>query len=142
MTLCLIPEHCRHWVSQCLYSMEGEESTSSVKFYAQKKELSAPIWEGVDHSEIRRFNRENGLPLQALHLIDNAPSHPSDMNGDIKAIFLPPNMATFESRRRHCLLVLEQPDDNSEDTGSEAEGVSKDLVSHSDAANALELALC
>ena len=47
---------------------------------------------------VRRFNRENGLPLRALLLIDNAPSHPSEMqlvSGDIKAIFLPPNVTSI-----------------------------------------------
>ncbi|XP_046666383.1 jerky protein homolog-like [Homalodisca vitripennis] len=42
---------------------------------------------------VRAYNEENGLPDRALLLIDNAPSHPDDLElviGDIKAIFLPP----------------------------------------------------
>lgn len=47
---------------------------------------------------VTRFNEENGLPPRALLLIDNAPSHPSDMQlvcRDIKAIFLPPNVTSL-----------------------------------------------
>lgn len=46
---------------------------------------------------VKKFNEENGLPPRALLLIDNAPSHPSDMRlvcGGIKAIFLPPNVTS------------------------------------------------
>lgn len=44
---------------------------------------------------VTKFNNENGLPNKALLLIDNATSHPADtmlVKGDIKAIFLPPNV--------------------------------------------------
>lgn len=47
---------------------------------------------------VKKFNEENGLPPRALLLIDNAPSHPSDMRlvcGDIKAVFLPPNVTSL-----------------------------------------------
>ena len=47
---------------------------------------------------VRKFNRENGLPPRALLLIDNAPSHPSQMqlvNRDVKAFFLPPNVTSI-----------------------------------------------
>lgn len=47
---------------------------------------------------VKRFNEENGLPPQALLLIDNAPSHPADIQlecGEIKAVFLPPNVTSL-----------------------------------------------
>ncbi|XP_046684931.1 jerky protein homolog-like, partial [Homalodisca vitripennis] len=47
---------------------------------------------------VRAYNEENGLPDRALLLIDNAPSHPDDLElviGDIKAIFLPPNVTSI-----------------------------------------------
>lgn len=47
---------------------------------------------------VKAYNEENGLPLRALLLIDNAPSHPEEMQlvcGDIKAIFLPPNVTSI-----------------------------------------------
>ncbi|XP_046677224.1 jerky protein homolog-like [Homalodisca vitripennis] len=47
---------------------------------------------------VRAYNEENGLPDRSLLLIDNAPSHPDDLElviGDIKAIFLPPNVTSI-----------------------------------------------
>lgn len=47
---------------------------------------------------VKAFNKENELPPSALLLIDNAPSHPEEMQlvcGDIKAIFLPPNVTSI-----------------------------------------------
>lgn len=44
---------------------------------------------------VKKFSEKNGLPPRALLVIDNAPSHASTeelVNGDIKAIFLPPNV--------------------------------------------------
>ncbi|XP_039627277.1 jerky protein homolog-like [Polypterus senegalus] len=48
--------------------------------------------------KVKAFNKENGLPPRALLLIDNAPSHPEEMQvvcDDIKAIFLPPNVTSI-----------------------------------------------
>uniref|UniRef100_A0A8C4SMY0 HTH CENPB-type domain-containing protein n=1 Tax=Erpetoichthys calabaricus TaxID=27687 RepID=A0A8C4SMY0_ERPCA len=48
--------------------------------------------------KVKTFNKENGLPPRALLLIDNAPSHPEEMQlvcDDIKAIFLPPNVTSI-----------------------------------------------
>lgn len=45
--------------------------------------------------EVKRFCETSGLPTRALLVIDNASSHPSDgklVCGDIKAVFLPPNV--------------------------------------------------
>uniref|UniRef100_A0A1B6FS75 HTH CENPB-type domain-containing protein n=1 Tax=Cuerna arida TaxID=1464854 RepID=A0A1B6FS75_9HEMI len=47
---------------------------------------------------VRAYNEENGLPDRALLLIDNAPSHPDDLElviGDIKTIFLPSNVTSI-----------------------------------------------
>ncbi|GFU49280.1 uncharacterized protein TNCV_2610371 [Trichonephila clavipes] len=44
---------------------------------------------------VKKFNKENHLPQRAILLIDNAPSHPGTeelSSGEIKAIFLPPNV--------------------------------------------------
>ncbi|GFV26021.1 tigger transposable element-derived protein 7 [Trichonephila clavipes] len=44
---------------------------------------------------VKKFNKENDLPQRAILLIDNAPSHPGTeelSSGEIKAIFLPPNV--------------------------------------------------
>ena len=44
---------------------------------------------------VKKFNKENDLPPRALLVIDNATSHPPDgelVCGEIKAIFLPPNV--------------------------------------------------
>ena len=45
--------------------------------------------------QVTQFCKENGLPIRALLFLDNATSHPSDnelISGDIKAVFLPPNV--------------------------------------------------
>lgn len=45
---------------------------------------------------VTRFNDENGP--RALLLINNGPSHPSDKQlerGEIKAVFLPPNVTSL-----------------------------------------------
>lgn len=47
---------------------------------------------------VEKFMKEKSLPVRALLLLDNAPSHPSEENlvkGDIKAIFLPPNVTSL-----------------------------------------------
>lgn len=48
--------------------------------------------------EVTKFLNERELPQKALLLIDNAPSHPDEevlCSGDIKAIFLPPNVTSL-----------------------------------------------
>lgn len=48
--------------------------------------------------EVETFLNNEGLPRKALLLIDNAPSHPSAeelSSGDIKTIFLPPNVTSL-----------------------------------------------
>ena len=44
------------------------------------------------------FLRSQNLPKKAILLLDNAPSHPNDdelVSGDIKTIYLPPNVTSL-----------------------------------------------
>lgn len=48
--------------------------------------------------EVKRFSKKNDLPAKAILLIDNAPSHPAVNElscGEIKAVFLPPNVTAL-----------------------------------------------
>ena len=47
---------------------------------------------------VTKFNKDNNLPQKALLIIDNAPCHPNEKDlivGDIKTIFLPPNVTSI-----------------------------------------------
>ncbi|XP_039290473.1 jerky protein homolog-like [Nilaparvata lugens] len=47
---------------------------------------------------VKKFSDENNPPHQALLLLDNAPTHPDEsvlVSGDIRAIFLPPNVMSL-----------------------------------------------
>ncbi len=42
---------------------------------------------------VEKYTKENGLSRKALLFVDNAPSHPDDLqDGDMKVIFLLPNV--------------------------------------------------
>lgn len=60
--------------------------------------------------EVTRFCKDNGLPIQALLFLDNATSHPSDdelVCGNIKAVFLPPNVTPLiQPMDQHVLQHL------------------------------------
>lgn len=45
---------------------------------------------------VEQFLKSKNLPRKALLLLDNAPSHPAELiDGDIKTIFLPPNVTSL-----------------------------------------------
>lgn len=60
--------------------------------------------------EVTQFCKENGLPIRALLFLDNASSHPSHdelVCGDIKAVFLPPNVTPLiQPMDQHVLQHL------------------------------------
>lgn len=62
------------------------------------KELFKEWFEKQFVPAVTHFNKTNNLPNRALLLLDNAPSHPdvSELtNGEIKAVFLPPNVTSL-----------------------------------------------
>ncbi|GFV62728.1 tigger transposable element-derived protein 2 [Trichonephila clavipes] len=71
-----------------------------VYYRSQKKAwMNAMLFKEWFHDQfvpaVKKFNKENDLPQRAILLIDNAPSHPGTeelSSGEIKAIFLPPNV--------------------------------------------------
>lgn len=70
-----------------------------VHYRSQKKawmnsELFTEWFEEKFVPSVKKFCKDNNLPVRALLLVDNAPCHPSGEElqcGDIKTIFLPPN---------------------------------------------------
>ena len=74
---------------------------------------------------VEKFLESKGLPRKAVLVIDNAPSHPSNLeDGDIKVCFFPPNVTSISQpmdqgvleclkrRYRHKLLSCILSDDN------------------------------
>lgn len=48
--------------------------------------------------DVKKFLEEKRLPVKAVLLLDNAPSHPNEEelhSGDIRALFLPPNVTSL-----------------------------------------------
>lgn len=74
-----------------------------VKYFNQKSAwMSSEIFKDWFFQEFvpstEKFLRDNKLPRKALLLLDNAPSHPDDSelkDGDIRAMFLPPNVTAL-----------------------------------------------
>nr|XP_016847311.1 PREDICTED: jerky protein homolog-like isoform X1 [Anolis carolinensis] len=70
-----------------------------VKYYNQKSaQMTREIFKDWFFKEFvpstEKYLKENGLPRKAVLLLDNAPTHPDAeelQDGDIKAMFLPPN---------------------------------------------------
>lgn len=70
--------------------------------------------------KVEKFLKKSGYPRKALLLIDNAPSHPKEsdlVSGEIKAMFLPPNVTSLiqpmdqgvlETLKRHYRKLLLQ----------------------------------
>lgn len=66
--------------------------------------------------QVEKFLAGTGLPKKAILLIDNAPSHPSELKkGDIEVRFLPPNVTSLiqpldqgviETFKRHYRVLL------------------------------------
>ncbi|GFV96259.1 jerky protein homolog-like [Trichonephila clavipes] len=85
------------------YKMSKDRVTlmaCSNAFGAKKKAwMNAMLFKEWFHDQfvpaVKKFNKENDLPQRAILLIDNALSHPDTeelSSGEIKAIFLPPNV--------------------------------------------------
>ncbi|XP_062829389.1 zinc finger protein with KRAB and SCAN domains 7 [Anolis carolinensis] len=74
-----------------------------VKYYNQKNAwMTSEIFKDWFFKEFvpstEKFLKENYLPRKAVLLLDNAPTHPDAeklQDGDIKAMFLPPNVAAI-----------------------------------------------
>uniref|UniRef100_H9GL84 HTH CENPB-type domain-containing protein n=1 Tax=Anolis carolinensis TaxID=28377 RepID=H9GL84_ANOCA len=74
-----------------------------VKYYNQKNAwMTSEIFKDWFFKEFvpstEKFLKENDLPRKAILLLDNAPMHPDAeelQDGDIKAMFLPPNVAAI-----------------------------------------------
>lgn len=72
-------------------------------YTAQKKAwMNSSIFTEWFHKEfvsaVDKFLKNNNLPRKALLLMDNAPSHPASdelQDGDIKVLFLPPNVTSL-----------------------------------------------
>ncbi|GFU05084.1 jerky protein homolog-like [Trichonephila clavipes] len=83
-----------------------------VYYRSQKKAwMNAMLFKEWFHDQfvpaVKKFNKENDLPQRAILLIDNAPSHPGTeelSSGEIKAIFLPPNVTPLLQPMDQCVL--------------------------------------
>lgn len=103
----------------------SEMRTLPVVYCAQRKAwMDSDIFSKWFHEnfvpDVKKELGKRKLPLKAVLLIDNAPSHPSDLSlrsGDIRAVFLPPNVTaliqpmdqgileSIKRRYRHKLLT-------------------------------------
>lgn len=107
-----------------------------VKYFNQKSAwMSSEIFKEWFFKEFvlstEKFLKENNLPRKAVLLIDNAPTHPDAeelKDGDIKAMFLPPNVTAIcqpmdqgvletlkRNYRRRLLSTLIQEIENGQD---------------------------
>ncbi|GFT72981.1 jerky protein homolog-like [Trichonephila clavipes] len=97
------------------YKMSKDRVTlmaCSNAFGAKKKAwMNAMLFKEWFHDQfvpaVKKFNKENDLPQRAILLIDNAPSHPGTeelSSGEIKAIFLPPNVTPLLQPMDQCVL--------------------------------------
>lgn len=103
----------------------SDRNTLPVQYSAQKKAwMDRKIFSQWFHETfvpaVRKELKKKKLPLKAILIIDNAPSHPSDVilsSDGIQALFLPPNVTaliqpmdqgileSIKRHYRHALLV-------------------------------------
>lgn len=79
--------------------LKKDESLPLYYTHQKKAWMNSEIFKNWFHSEfvpkVEKFLKENDLPRKALLLLDNAPSHPATdelTDGEIKTVFLPPNV--------------------------------------------------
>ncbi|XP_060616128.2 jerky protein homolog-like isoform X3 [Anolis sagrei] len=84
-----------------------------VKYYSQRSaSMTSEIFKDWFLKEFvpstEKFLKEKDLPRKAVLLLDNAPTHPDAeelQDGDIKAIFLPPNVTAICQPMKQGILV-------------------------------------
>ncbi|GFW00056.1 jerky protein homolog-like [Trichonephila clavipes] len=96
------------------YKMSKDRVTlmaCSNAFGAKKAWMNAMLFKEWFHDQfvpaVKKFNKKNDIPQRAILLIDNAPSHPGTeelSSGEIKAIFLPPNVTPLLQPMDQCVL--------------------------------------
>ena len=79
-----------------------------VQYCAQTNAwMDSPIFSNCFHNQfvpaVSKYQKERGLTVKALLLLDNAPSHPDvstlvSQDGNIKGMYLPPNTTALISR--------------------------------------------
>lgn len=76
-------------------------SSLPVSYHGQKSAwMNSQIFESWFHGEfvpaVRQFLETQNLPQRAILIVDNAPSHPSNLqDGDIRVWFFPPNVTSI-----------------------------------------------
>ncbi|XP_044311435.1 jerky protein homolog-like [Varanus komodoensis] len=96
--------------------LKNRESLPLYYTHQKKAWMNSEIFKTWFQNEfvptVEKHLKENNLPRKAVLLLDNAPSHPATdelTDGDIKALFLPPNVtAVFQPMDQSVLETLKK----------------------------------